>query len=679
MSHDGNTRTAGAWEVLDHVVEAVSVIDRDGRHLYINAASRAILDDLRERYEQGALAEVPWGAIRADGSPLPNDELPAELTRRTGAACDAVEVGFPGRRGDIHWLRISTRCLGDDGPPYAVVVSFNDITVAREAEQRLQTTMEGLIESVVFYDADGRRQMMNRTAAAILGVEPDEPGMVADIGGQTLVCTDGKPLAQDQWPVNRARLYGEVITGAVVGLAAADGTTRWIEVNARPLRDESLGGPWPTVASFTDITERREYEARLQASEQRQRLVLGRLPGTIVALLDPKLRLVSVDGLVDDPLQRTDDDVRGQHLRDFLGPEAYAVAEPQVRAALRGELASFEHVARDGRVFETDVVPFEEAGEVTGALTLWRDVTARRQLDAARRAAEERFRQAFDHAPNGMMVASLHGQILQANPALGELTGYSTEQLERLSILDLVAPEDEPEVREAVAALAAGRIEGTRADRRWLVAGGAIRWVSVSTSLIRDGQGRPGHVLAHVVDVTERRLIEEELQQRAERDPLTELVNRRTFEHRLALHLARERGGERPGALLMIDLDGFKAVNDTLGHQAGDDLLVAVARAIDGEVRRSDCVARLGGDEFAVLIEDADRDDARHVAEKVRGAVAAAGARWRDRTACRVTASVGVALAEGHVHEAEALVAAADAAMYSAKHAGRDRIVFAPA
>jgi diguanylate cyclase (GGDEF)-like protein len=174
--------------------------------------------------------------------------------------------------------------------------------------------------------------------------------------------------------------------------------------------------------------------------------------------------------------------------------------------------------------------------------------------------------------------------------------------------------------------------------------------------------------------VTERKRFESELQYLADHDPLTGIYNRRRFAAELERELAAAERYGGGGALLILDLDEFKLVNDSRGHRAGDELLVAVARAIQGRVRTTDIVGRLGGDEFGIILSHADRDQALATAEELRSVVGAAVDARAGATT--VTTSVGVA-AFGQGIESrgvEGLVSNADAAMYSAKQAGRDRV-----
>jgi diguanylate cyclase (GGDEF)-like protein len=196
-------------------------------------------------------------------------------------------------------------------------------------------------------------------------------------------------------------------------------------------------------------------------------------------------------------------------------------------------------------------------------------------------------------------------------------------------------------------------------------------------ALVRDGEGDPNYGIGMLEDITNRKYVEEELMQRAVHDPLTGLPNRRLLEDRLANALARLARRRNSGvAVIFLDLDGFKEVNDTLGHQGGDELLEAVGQRLLRALRPSDTLARIGGDEFVAMLEDVTtQDDAHRIAERLMGALSppiVLGARevW-------VTASAGISLATDHRIRPELLIRHADAAMYTAKRNGRNRIEMA--
>ncbi|HWH95997.1 MAG TPA: diguanylate cyclase [Baekduia sp.] len=422
----------------------------------------------------------------------------------------------------------------------------------------------------------------------------------------------------------------------------------------------------------------REDRRALRAGEQRLRLMLRNLPGTVVALYDATLRIVSIDGWEDDPQGRTEQSVRGMPASDFLAADAFARLEPVLRAALSGEPSTLQHVSSDGRTFQLDIAPFRGEGEqITGVLTVWRDISEQAAEQRARLEAEQRFRQAFELAPIGMAIVDLKGRIVQANPALAALTGYAIAELQEMGATDFTHPDDRRLSARTLADLAAGDGSTVRTERRWLRADGAEIWVSIRSSVVTDADGRPVHLLGQIIDITERRRLQLELQHLADHDALTGVLNRRGFGRVLDEHIARvgRYGGE--GALMILDLDGFKDINDSVGHDAGDRLLISVSAALSRNLRESDFVGRLGGDEFAVLLPKADHDSAAAVATKLCRLIAADASLDTPGARRSVTASIGIRLFAEPVPRQDKALADADRAMYAAKQAGRDGFAFA--
>jgi diguanylate cyclase (GGDEF)-like protein/PAS domain S-box-containing protein len=292
----------------------------------------------------------------------------------------------------------------------------------------------------------------------------------------------------------------------------------------------------------------------------------------------------------------------------------------------------------------------------------------------ALREAEERFRTAFEEAPVGMALASLDGRLLQVNRAMCEITGHSREQLEATTFGSITHPDDAAHDRGEMQRLVAGESSNYRAERRYLHAAGHPVPVDLSVAVIRDAGGAPTHFLAQVHDITERKRFEGQLQYLVDHDALTGMFNRRRFEQELSRELARSERYQAGGALLAIDLDHFKYVNDTLGHSVGDELITRTGSLFRARLRATDIIARLGGDEFAVILPGADRKEAELVADKLLGVLRSAGPLESGAdTPKRVTASIGVALFGSSRSTSEELLVEADIAMYEAKESGRDR------
>jgi diguanylate cyclase (GGDEF)-like protein/PAS domain S-box-containing protein len=302
------------------------------------------------------------------------------------------------------------------------------------------------------------------------------------------------------------------------------------------------------------------------------------------------------------------------------------------------------------------------------------------QAERRRAEAEERFRRAFEDSGSGMALVAADpdraGRVLEANQALAELTGYSCSDLAEMDLDAIIHPEDLATLADGIQKLTSGERTSYQAEHRILTAAGMVRWAMLSTSVVRDPDGEPLHRLVQLQDISERKRFEGQVQYLAEHDPLTGLINRRHFERVLERELESSRRYGTGGALLVLDLDNFRYVNDSLGHPAGDELISSVGHALSHRLRNTDVVGRLGGDEFGVILPYASEEDAILVAtgllEVIRTSVSVEAEHGRRRT----TASVGVALfPDGDERmSAEELLVEGDIAMYDAKEAGRDRL-----
>jgi diguanylate cyclase (GGDEF)-like protein/PAS domain S-box-containing protein len=303
-----------------------------------------------------------------------------------------------------------------------------------------------------------------------------------------------------------------------------------------------------------------------------------------------------------------------------------------------------------------------------------RDVSELRQATEALQASERRFRGLFDAAPIGMALTSLDGRYLLVNEALCAITGYSREQLLQMSFQSISHPDDLDNDHDNARRLRSGEIASYGLDKRYLHPAGHSVWANVNVTLVRDSDSNPEYLLSQVQDITQRRQFEGQLQHLADHDPLTGLLNRRGFDAELQRHLRHVQRYGKAGALLALDLDGFKYINDVLGHNAGDELIIAVAQLLRGRVRTTDFVSRLGGDEFAMLLPMATADQAALVAEAILEAVRSAS--LLDTPTVRpVTVSIGVADFSSDDVTGDEVLLRADLAMYDAKELGRNRVV----
>jgi diguanylate cyclase (GGDEF)-like protein/PAS domain S-box-containing protein len=413
---------------------------------------------------------------------------------------------------------------------------------------------------------------------------------------------------------------------------------------------------------------RRAAEEALRDSERRHRIALQHLPGMSVGLYDRELRCLLLEG---PDLERAGIDgaaMVGRHMSEIVSSELLAATAQILNDALAGQDGSVElNASLTGRTIVIQTAPVRtHDGAIEGIVAVTRDVTEQRLAERAGREAEQRFEIAFDRAPIGMALIGVGGSVERVNAALTSITGRSSDELAALRHEELLHPDDEDVAAEAFATLLAD--DGMATELRIVHADGHPVWVSLRATIVRDDDGTPVHVLVQVQDVTERRRLEDQLRHLADHDPLTGLLNRRGIDRALAQHVARGRRYGAEGALLVLDLDGFKTVNDSLGHAAGDELIVTCANALQNRLRETDILGRLGGDEFAVLLPAEGEDEAIIVAEAIVKVI-------REETG--VTASVGVT-PFGDEPTTTSALDRADMAMYAAKHAGRNRYEFTP-
>jgi diguanylate cyclase (GGDEF)-like protein/PAS domain S-box-containing protein len=282
---------------------------------------------------------------------------------------------------------------------------------------------------------------------------------------------------------------------------------------------------------------------------------------------------------------------------------------------------------------------------------------------AAYVAQLEDLREAFQLAPMGLALYAADGRVLRANGEMCSMLSRTEDELLGMGWSDFTHPADVPVCQALIDRALQGEVGGFHVQKRYLRGDGSIMWGTMNVSLLRDHDGQARSFVVQVEDISERRRLEADLRHAADHDALTGLPNRRRLMRELDHQLARcERYGDR-GALVLLDLDHLKRVNDSEGHPAGDALLKRVTSALSARLRSSDLLARVGGDELAAVLVHLSPEEALGVADQL-----VETARLVDG---RISA--GVAPIGNESHGADAVIAVADRALYAAKRAGGDR------
>jgi diguanylate cyclase (GGDEF)-like protein/PAS domain S-box-containing protein len=314
---------------------------------------------------------------------------------------------------------------------------------------------------------------------------------------------------------------------------------------------------------------------------------------------------------------------------------------------------------------------------VKGVVVQTRNITERKRTEEALREAEERFRRSFDDAAIGMALVAPDGQFLRTNRSLCEILGYVEEELLEKTFQDITYPDDLDADLDQVRRMLVGKIRTYQMEKRYFHKDGQVVWVLLSVSMVHDEEGEPLYFVSQIQDISERKVLEERLEHRAFHDSLTDLPNRQLFMDRLGQALRRTMRRHKRVAVLFMDIDKFKGVNDSLGHEVGDLLLTVVAQRLGHCLRPEDTLARFGGDEFVVLIEAVDDPEqavevAKRITEEFRKPFNIEG---RD---LYVAASIGISLGNARTHDSDGLLRDADTAMYRAKDETEGYTLFDP-
>ncbi|MGP9822308.1 sensor domain-containing protein [Salinarimonas sp. NSM] len=710
------------------------VFDHDGRFLGYRGTAREVSDreSARERLKRLTLvAELTKNAVilgRPDGTiewvnpafetltgytlqeavgqrvaslleceatdPATSAAIVQAVTERRGVRVQILNCAKSGR---VYWVDADIQpILADDGRLEGFIGIQADITEAIASRRRLESVIENVACGIVIQDESGAIIDCNKEAEILLGLERDEMlGRTSLDPRWRAVREDGTDLPGSEHPAVIALAGGSSVRDVVMGVQRPDGSRLWIKVNSRVLDAHGERGR-SVISSFADVTPEREQRARLtQAHEETMRALaeLGTYKAaldqhSIVAVTDRRGRITYVNDLFcaisghsrDELLGRTHRIVNsGTHETRFFRDLWRTIAAGR---SWRGEICNR---SKSGGLYwvDTTIVPMRDGeGRIESYVSIRYDITERKRAEAAataamaeRAAAEGLLRDVLDTIPDAVAAYDADDRLVLFNQAYKDFYAASApaitlgarfEDILRYGVEhgQWVDAGDTPQAREA---WLARRIEMHREHPTDRVVQhlGDGRWLQVS-----ERRSASGHTVGVRSDITSLKQAEAAIKRHAEQDALTGLANRAVVTQSLRDVLDGRRAADGMGAVVLLDLDHFKDINDTLGHDAGDTLLREVARRLSGAVRATDVVARLGGDEFALLLPGLrDAVDAHRVVaaihDSLREEIGIAGRRFRP------SASIGVTLYPLDGETPADLFKNADIALYQAKAKGR--------
>ncbi|MBI2703978.1 MAG: EAL domain-containing protein [Actinobacteria bacterium] len=531
-------------------------------------------------------------------------------------------------------------------------------------------------ELTIVLDPDGHPLYIDPAVRWALGYSPAE---LRNLLGPNLVHPDDVGLADRAWREMLDRPGEEV--KAEYRLRTADSSWRWFEISTTRLAPNSADDA--VAVRYRDVSAQHEASAARVAEQERFRALVQHSYDAIV-VSDENNVMTYVTPAIKRMFGYEPGELLGKSGFDFVHPDdvAEAVEHAQALVVQAGNkmLITFRLRAKDGdwRWCECTSVNLLDHPYVHGIINSFRDVHDRKRAEDELRQSEERLSALLQNADGAVMVADTAGRLLWAGPSSAALWGFPPEDMVGRSMVDHIHPEDRREVVRQYSKMTSAPGLSVRTEARIQHTDGSWRWYEAVFTNCLDQPAVKG-IVANVRDVTERVVVEQALREsesrlehQATHDELTDLPNRTLLFDRMEVGLARARRNGTRIAVLYLDIDNFKVINDSQGPIFGDELLLRVATRLRHSVRAGDTVARLGGDEFIVLAEDLeDEQDALALANNVTEALTQPFSIGDSEVF--VTSSLGVSFSGGDGVTPADLVRDADSAMYQAKANGRDR------
>jgi diguanylate cyclase (GGDEF)-like protein/PAS domain S-box-containing protein len=652
------TTEFAAAQILETMKGCVLVVDVEGVIRVANGASAEMLG-----YTPGELVGSHIRKIMdTDGTST------GKLINRSGVLeQNMVWRNADGARVDV--LVSSSFVRSVDGAPVAVVYVASDYTerkraetALRESEQRYRTLFDANPLPMWVYDPE-TLAFTEVNAAAIRSYGYSRAEFLS------MKITEIRPQREVPQLMSAIRELGAKTSPRSFVHLRRDGSEIDVEVSSFEFQ---TGFRTARMVIANDVTEHRHAERSLRASEEQYRELFENA-NDIVYSLDLEGRVTSMNVAGQRITGYSRDEVAGMDIRKLVAQEDHQLLEEALEDCLEEEAAQpafdLHFVARNGRrvPLEVNARAIRRDGRPLGFQGIARDVSERE-------ANAERFRLLFERNLAGVFRGTKDGQLVECNDALARMFGFDSRE-------DLMADPPasrytNPDERERLIHLLELQGAVTNIELSMTRRDGSVLWVLENVSLLKGQGGEPDMIEGTIIDITDRKTAQEKIEYQAYHDPLTDLPNRLLFRDRITMALARARRAKRGVAVIFLDIDQFKLVNDTLGHTIGDGLLQSVAWRLVDCVRAEDTVARMGGDEFTILLPDlTDRAAAATVAQKVLQAIGESV--MVDGHELFVTTSIGLAIFPEDGTDAETLLKNADRAMYRAKDFGRNNYQFA--
>ncbi len=664
--------------------EGLYVIDETGRITFTNHEAQVLLGWTEEELMNQDAHQL-FHFKKANGEPYPSEDCEIRKVVHSGQTYRSEEEVFWRKDGSRLDVAVCAKPIMLEGKVIGSVTAFSDITQRKKAEMALKAAKdyaENLIDTanamVVELDVEGKVKVFNPAAEMVTGYT------LAEVKGrnwfETIVPRDRYP---EVWEMFERLPAGELLKHFENPILTKSGEERYIVWQNSEVRenDQIVG----LVTFGIDITERKRAEEALRDQKEFLNAILESEPECVkVISAEGKLLQMNQAGLA---MLEVDTVEEAQHkgLISFILPEYQYAFLALSRHVFRGETGALEFPIKGARGtlrwLDTHATPLRDVkGKVIALIGVTRDITESKRIEETLWESEERFRLISTAAMDAIVIVGPAGEITYWNPAAESIFGYPADEALGRNLHHLLAPprhhDDAHHGFEHFCSSGEGEVIGKTFEIAALRKNGEEFPIELSVSAFRiKGQW---HALGIIRDISQRKKAEEQIHHLAYYDALTNLPNRRLLLDRLNQSLVQAKRYQRSVAVMFLDLDRFKLINDTLGHDVGDELLKAVATRLSACVRSEDTVSRQGGDEFViVLAEIVQPQDVALVAEKIIGTLGQPIFVMGHEL--QITTSIGIAIFPVNgTDDAQELMRKADTAMYAMKEAGRNGYRFCP-